>query len=230
MPNSDSNPDTRHNRRDVSDRCRIVLFVPAAETIADAFMDALCGGDIASVVLLKGAMSDGAFLRHVTALTGPAQEAGAAVIIEGDSQTMGRAGADGLFIAADRAEVADAVARFSPKRIVGCGNIKNRHQAMEAGEAGADFLFIGKTDGDIRPEAHPRNLKLGGWCADVMQISVIAMGGSEVDSVIEVAQSGVEFVGLSRAVFEHPGGPGEAVRQANAALDAHAPRFEDDED
>lgn len=213
----------------VEGRCRIVLFVPASESSVEGVKAALSGGDIASVILLKGAMSEGAFLGHATVMTAVVQAAGAAFIVEADSQAMGRAGADGLFLSTDRSAVADAVARFSPKRIVGCGNIKNRHQAMEAGEAGADFVFIGKTDGDIRPEAHPKNLKLGGWCAEVMQISVIAMGGNDVESVIEVAQSGVEFVGLSRAVFDHKDGPGEAVRQANALLDAHAPRFEDDE-
>jgi thiamine-phosphate pyrophosphorylase len=38
--------------------------------------------------------------------------------------------------------------------------------------------------------------------------------------VVVAAEAGLEFVALSRAVWEHPGGPGAAVAEASALLAA----------
>ena len=212
----------------IEDRCRLVLIVPPMEGMAAQVEEAISGGDVASIILVKGELSETAYADHVEAITPPAQAGGAAVLIEEDSQVMGRAGADGIFVRAGIEALKDTIARFSPKRIVGYGSIKTRHNAMEAAECQPDFLFLGKTDGDIRPEAHSKNLKLGEWCGEVMQTSVVVMGGSAIESVVEVSQTGVDFVALSRAVFEHGEGPRAAVEAANALLDDHAPRFEED--
>lgn len=212
----------------VEDRCRLVLIVPATNGAKKLLAEALSGGDVASVLLPKGQLSEAEYAEHVASVTPVAQSADAAVIIVEDSQAMGRAGADGLYVDKNLEDLKETIARFSPKRIVGYGGIKTRHNAMEAAECQPDFLFLGKMDGDIRSEAHPKNLKLGEWCAEVMQTSVIVMGGSAVESVVEVAQTGAEFVALSLAVFDNPDGPGAAVKAANELLDLHAPRFEDD--
>jgi thiamine-phosphate pyrophosphorylase len=211
------------------DRCRLVLIIPSTPDASNLTSDALSGGDVASIIIPMGAMELGEYQDHVESITLIAQEKDVAVIIECDSQVMGRSGADGMFIPSGLEALKDAVARFSPKRLVGYGGIKTRHQTMEAAEFNPDFLFFGKVDGDIRPEAHPKNMKLGSWCAQVMRISAIVMGGSKLESVVEVAQSGAEFVALSLGVFSFPEGAGAAVAKANELLDAHAPKFSDDE-
>ncbi|MGB7287186.1 MAG: thiamine phosphate synthase [Salaquimonas sp.] len=208
-------------------RCRLILVVPPLDTAADSLREALSGGDVASVILPIGEMESSGFQNHVETLTAIAHEKDIAVLVETDSQAMGRAGADGLFIPAGLEALNDAIARFSPKRLVGYGGIKSRHNAMEAGETKPDFLFFGRLDGDIKPEAHHKNMKLGEWCSEVMQISAIVMGGSAIDSVVDVAESGADFVALSLAIFSHMEGPKDAVQKVNALLDAKAPRFED---
>jgi thiamine-phosphate pyrophosphorylase len=218
-----------NEKQNVEDRCRLVLIVPSIENAAAMLATALEGGDVASILLPRLDMAEAVYAAHVEALTPIGQSCGAAVIVEEDSQAMGRAGADGLFVAGGIDALKDAIARFSPKRIVGFGGVKTRHSAMEAAECRPDFLFFGKPDGDIRPEAHSKNLKLGEWAGEVMQTSVIVMGGSSVESVIDVAQTGVEFVALSLAVFGGPDAPQDAVREANDLLDRHAPRFEDED-
>jgi thiamine-phosphate pyrophosphorylase len=60
----------------------------------------------------------------------------------------------------------------------------------------------------------------------MVQIPCIVMGGSDIASVVDVATTGAEFVALSAAIFADGVDPREAVAQANALLDAHAPRFE----
>ncbi len=211
------------------DRCRLVLIVPAVENAEQLFAAALEGGDVASAILPVGEMDTAQYQRHCEQLVEVAHGHDCAVLVDGDSQTMGRADADGIFVSSGLETLNETIARFSPKRLVGYGGVKTRHNAMEAAEQKPDFLFLGRLDGDIRPEAHKKNMTLGSWCAEVMQISVVVMGGSSLESVVEVAECGADFVALSLAVFSHVDGPESAVAKANALLDTHAPRFADED-
>ncbi|KAG1702855.1 Thiamine-phosphate synthase [Nymphon striatum] len=157
------------------------------------------------------------------------QEADCAVLIADDTQAFGRCGADGLFVEKEKSKLEDFIARFSPQNIVGCGNIKARHNALEIGELKPDFMFFGKLGGDIKPEAHPKNIKLAEWWAELVEIPGIVMGGSALNSIIEVAKTGIDFVALEKAVFAD-GDAAKNVVEANALLDAHAPSFDEDEE
>ncbi|TGV80934.1 thiamine phosphate synthase, partial [Mesorhizobium sp. M00.F.Ca.ET.158.01.1.1] len=78
-----------------------------------------------------------------------------------------------------------------------------------------------------KPEPHPRNLSLGQWWAQMIQIPCIVEAGSDLASVETVAATGAEFVALSSAVFADGVDPKVAIGRANALLDDTAPRFED---
>lgn len=211
------------------DRCRLVLILPEGDDLAArrrVTEDALRGGDVASVILPQYGLDDQTFQKHAEALVPVIQAAGAAALIAGDTRTTGRAKADGLHITGDHAAVAEAVERFTPKLIVGGGNAADRHHALEIGEAKPDYIFFGKLDGDIKPEAHPKNVALGEWWAAMIEIPCIVMGGADPASVLTVAESGAEFVALSRAVFDVPENAAQVVAAVNALLDEKAPRFE----
>ncbi|SFB64243.1 thiamine-phosphate pyrophosphorylase [Rhizobium sp. NFR07] len=210
------------------DRCRLVLIVPNeadAERQASLLSQALSGGDVASVVLPQYELDDQAFQKRAESLVQIIQDAGAAAIIYGDSRVAGRAKADGLHMDGSPEELGEAIEKFTPKLIVGAGGASERHTALEIGELRPDYIFFGRFDGDIKPEAHPKNVALAEWWASMIEIPCIAMGGTAVESVVTVAESGAEFVALRSAVFEADGGPASAVEKANALLDEKAPRF-----
>ncbi|MBB3946076.1 thiamine-phosphate pyrophosphorylase [Rhizobium skierniewicense] len=210
------------------DRCRLVLIVPAhddADHQARTLEDALRGGDVASVIIPQYGLDDATFQKLAETLVPIVQEAGAAALVAGDSRTASRVKADGLHVNGGAEALSEAVESFSPKLIVGGGNADDRHKALEQGESNPDYMFFGKLDGDIKPEAHPKNVALGEWWASMIEIPAVVMGGSDVASVVAVAESGVEFVALRNAVFGHAGGVAQAVAEANALLDEKAPRF-----
>lgn len=216
------------NRDDeVKRRCRLVLVLPPVDGGAQILEDALSGGDVASVILAAGDLDATAYQARCEALVPVAQRHDAAALVCDDTRVMGRTGADGLFVTQPGNDLKELVARFSPNKIVGCGGARDRHRALEIGDSGPDFLFFGKLDGDIRPEPHPKNLALADWWSKLVEIPCIVMGGSAVDSVVECAASGAEFVALGLAVFSHTDGPMEAVRTANRLLDENAPIFEE---
>lgn len=210
-------------------RCRLVLVVPDvadADERAKIVADALKGGDVASVILPQYGLDDGSFQKHAEKLVPVIQDAGAAVLIAGDSRVVGRSKADGIHITGPASEIADAIDRYADKLIVGGGNAADRHTALEVGEERPDYIFFGKLDGDIKPEAHPKNLALAEWWASMIEIPCIVMGGTDPASALAVAETGAEFVALRLAVFAAPAEAPSIVAQINALLDEKAPRFE----
>jgi thiamine-phosphate pyrophosphorylase len=207
-------------------RCRIVLIAPplaSAEHICAAFE----GGDVASLILPENGMDDSAFQAFAEKIVPIAQAAGIAVIIAGDSRIAGRVRADGIHVEAGRRELAETIERLADKMTVGTGGAKTRDEALELGEERPDYMFFGRFGYDNKPEPHHRNLSLGQWWAEMIQIPCIVMAGSELASVEAVAATGAEFVALSSAVYANGLDPRAAVAAANALLDETAPRFED---
>ena len=213
----------------VESRCRLVLVAPDIADAAEAariMADAFKGGDVASVIIPQYALNDSEFQKVAEALVPVIQQAGAAALIDGDSRVAGRARADGLHISGGLEPFMEAMEKFSPKLIVGGGNAQERHRALEIGELQPDYIFFGKIDGDIKPDAHPKNLALAEWWASMIAIPCIVMGGTNPESVLAIAESGAEFAALRLAVFAEPERAAAIIQEANALLDEKAPRFE----
>jgi thiamine-phosphate pyrophosphorylase len=211
------------------DRCRLVLIVPDIADPAQrakVLRNALRGGDVASVIIPQYGLDDTLFQKHAELLVPVVQEAGAAALVVDNSRVAGRVKADGLHISGNAAALAEAVEKHTPKLIVGGGNAMDRHHALEIGEIQPDYIFFGKIDGDIKPEAHSKNVALGEWWSAMIEIPAIVMGGADPASALVVAESGAEFVALGKAVFSDPAQAAAIVTRVNAELDEKAPRFE----
>lgn len=208
-------------------RCRLVVISPSGadwKRSADQIASALGGGDVASVILWPGELGETDFQKLCETSVTVAQAAGTAAVVAGDSRIAGRCGADG-FHAHNKSELAEFVEASRQELIVGAGGLKTRHEALELGEMRPDYLFFGRFGFDNRPEPHPRNLALGQWWAELVEIPCVVMAGTTVESVQAVAATGAEFAAVSSAVFTGTVEPGEAVRRANELLDQTAPRF-----
>ncbi len=216
------------NTSQENERCRLLLVAPPladGDALAKLLSAALSGGDVASVILDGGDLDEAAFQASAQKAVSVIQENGAAAIILNDTRIAGRVGADGIHIEGKASELAEAIEKHTPKFIVGTGNLRDRHGAMEIGELQPDYVFFGKIGADNKSDAHPRNLALAEWWAEMVEIPSIAQAGNTIESVVEAAQTGADFVALGRAVFEAED-PAKAVAEANRLLDENAPRFE----
>lgn len=222
-------PDTTPPNTIPPDRCRLVLIWPDGGDRADAaarLASTLEGGDVASLIVPQYGLSDDDFQALCETLVPVAQEAGAAVMIAGDTRVAARVKADGVHVEGNVAALADIVDRFGGRMMIGAGGVKTRDDALNLGERQPDYLFFGRFGYDIKPEPHPRNLGLAEWWADMISIPCVVMGGSDVSSAVAVAATGAEFVALSEAIFAEGRDPKAEVARVNALLDADAPRFE----
>jgi thiamine-phosphate pyrophosphorylase len=209
-------------------RCRIVLIAPAGETpqaFEQRLREAIAGGDIASIILPANDMDEASFQAFAERVVPVAQAAGIAVIIAEDTRIAGRVGADGLHLDGGKAALEEAIENYQAKMTVGAGGAKTRDDALELGEARPDYIFFGRFGYDNKPEPHSRNLSLGAWWAEMIEIPCIVMAGSDIASVEAVGATGADFVALSSAIFGEGIDPRQAVSQANAILDETAPRF-----
>ncbi len=202
-------------------RARLFLITP--ETIdLPAFLPkleaALAGGDVASLLITR--VDD--YQSVAEAIVPVAQDKGVAVLVVDDSRVMGRSKADGLHVTGGLPALQDAIETLQPKSIVGAAAIKTRHEAMAAGEAGADYVFFGMLDKPEDAEAHRKTLDLGGWWADLFEPPCVLLAGTSDASVEACAATGADFVAVRHAVWDDPAGPGAAVARINAVLDAVA--------
>ena len=214
---------------DVETRCRLVLILPEGEDLsarAAMLEGALKGGDVASVILPQYGLDDGQFQKHAEKLVSIVQAAGAAALVAGDTRVAGRVKADGIHVTGGLEELGETVEKFTPQMIVGGGNATDRHKALEIGDVQPDYIFFGKIGGDIKPEAHPKNVALAEWWASMVEIPCIVLGGTDPQSALAVAETGAEFVALDKAVFADPEQAPHVVAAVNALLDEKAPRFE----
>ena len=199
-------------------RCRLCLTTPHdidPDELAPLVDDALAGGDVASVII--GGEGD-RLQRLAEAVVPRAQARGAAALVQNDTRIAGRARADGVHVDSGLSDLRAAVEKLRPKLIVGAGGFRTRHDAMAAGEANPDYLFFGRLDGDTGDDIFDKALELAAWWSSLFVIPAIVMGGRSIASVEAAARAGIEFVALSRAVFDDPRGPAAAVDEANRRL------------
>ncbi|UTO29435.1 thiamine phosphate synthase [Bartonella harrusi] len=155
-------------------------------------------------VILYDSEGDDVFLQKQAQLYGEdIQRTDTALLIAGDSRIAGRIKADGLHIEGDLNALENLENQKREQKIIGFGNVRNRHSAMLAGEAGVDYLLFGKLGADKKPHAHPRNVQLGQWWAEIMEIPSILQAGSDFATFDEVLNTACEFIAVEEILFSH---------------------------
>ena len=205
--------------------CRLYLITPAVLSDLDAFGErlqaALSGGDVAAVqVRLKGA-PDAEVARAVQVLKPTVQAHGAALILNDRPDLAAALDCDGVHVGQDDAGYAEARRIVGPDRIVGVTCHDSRHLAMEAAEAGADYVAFGAVFDTATKAASTRcGLEVLEVWQEAMQTPCVAIGGITAANARAVARAGADFLAVSAGVWAAPQGPAEAVRRINAEIAA----------
>ncbi|WP_353255368.1 thiamine phosphate synthase [Hyphomonas sp.] len=214
-------------------RTRLYVITPPQVPDIPAFTSVLAAaigaGDIASLQLrLKGkdGLIDAEATRAVSrAVTGLAQEAGIAVLINDSPELARELGADGVHVGWEDVPVKTARNLLGPDAIIGATARNSYHKAMQAGEDGADYVAFGAfypTQTKAQTAAAELEL-LQVWQA-AMLLPSVAIGGITVENAEPLVTAGADFIAVSSGVWAHPDGPAEAVKAFNALLDRLTPR------
>ena len=212
-------------------RARLYLITPRTIDLGSflpTLEAAFSGGDVASLLIAPEVTADAHLQRIAEELTPITQARDVAALVVDDTRAMGRAKADGLHVTGGLPALTDAVEKLQGRSIVGAGNLKTRHDAMEAAEAGADYIFFGMLDLPEEADAHRKTLDFGAWWADLFEPPCVVLAGTSMQSVEDCALTGADFVAVRGAIWDHPAGPAAAIREANAILDQVAARVGED--
>ncbi len=152
---------------------------------------------------------------EAAALAAPLQaicaEREVAFIVNDSISLAKRLGADGVHLGQDDGLVEEARERLGRDAQIGVTCHNSRHLAMEAGEAGADYVAFGAffptTTKDVKHQAELETLEL--WQL-TMEIPCVAIGGITPENCAPLVTAGADFIAVSGAVWN--GDEAEAVR------------------
>ena len=202
--------------------CQLYLISPAvlAGDFADNLAAALDGGPVAAFQLRLKDVDDDAILA-AAALLQPVCEARDVAFILNDRADLAKAcGADGVHLGQDDGSVADARALLGKDAQIGVTCHASRHLAMEAAEAGADYVAFGAFyDTTTKPSEHRPEAAILKWWTTISQLPCVAIGGITPDNAAPLVAAGADFVAVSAAVWAHPEGPGAAVAEFARAME-----------
>jgi thiamine-phosphate pyrophosphorylase len=198
--------------------CRLYLISPprvSPTDFAQVLKDALSGGDVASFQLRLKHTSDDEIARACDALRPIVQGHGAAFILNDRPDLARELGCDGIHVGQEDASYAAARAAL-PNGIVGVTCHDSRHLAMEAGEAGADYVAFGAFFPTTTKEPKTQaDIELLRWWAQMMVVPVVAIGGITIANAPALVEAGADFLAVANGVWEHAGGPAAAVAAFN---------------
>jgi thiamine-phosphate pyrophosphorylase len=207
--------------------CRLYLITPPEiadlADFAGRLEAALAAGDVAALQIRFKPAADDAVLAAVEALAPVARAHGVAVILNDRPDLARRSGCDGVHIGQSDASLAEARRVMGPDAMIGVTCHDSRELAMDAAEAGADYVAFGAffptTTKDTAHRPDPEILTI--W-QETVEVPCVAIGGITPANAGDLARAGADFVAVSSAVWGHPEGPAAAVRAFNDVLAANA--------
>jgi thiamine-phosphate pyrophosphorylase len=203
--------------------CRLYLISPPKLSPANFVIplrEALEGGDVASFQLRLKHVSDDEIRRACDTLRPIVQAHGAAFILNDRPDLAAELGCDGVHVGQQDATYAEARAAL-PNGIVGVTCHNSRHLAMDAGEAGADYVAFGAFFPTATKEAKTEaDIELLRWWSQDMVVPVVAIGGITVQNAAPLVEAGADFLAVASGVWEYAEGPEEAVRAFNTLFTA----------
>ncbi|WP_394693711.1 thiamine phosphate synthase [Hyphobacterium sp.] len=194
--------------------CQLYLITPPRleAGFEDTLAEALSAGEVAALQLRLKDHPVEEIKRLAPPLIKLAQSMGVAVILNDDPELAVALGCDGVHVGQGDVPAKAARAAIGPNRMLGVTCHNSRHLAMEAGEAGADYVAFGAfyptTTKDAPTTADPEILE---WWSDLFELPCVAIGGITVDNSKPLIEAGADFLAVSSGVWSHVDGPAAAV-------------------
>ncbi len=201
--------------------CQLYLISPLE--VGGAFPDRLARALDAGAVAAFQFRVKGVDEHEAARLAAPLQEICAqrevAFIVNDSISLAKRIKADGVHLGQDDGTVEEARQRLGREAQIGVTCHNSRHLAMEAGEAGADYVAFGAffptTTKQTEYVAEPDLLA---WWQELMEIPCVAIGGITPDNCAPLIEAGADFLAVSGAVWN--GDEAEAIRAFHRVLSA----------
>jgi len=206
----DPNFATRFERDDERPPCQLYLISPPriGADFAEQLKQALEGGPVAAFQLRLKDVDEEEIARAAGPLQRLCAEREVAFIVNDSMELAKRLGADGVHLGQGDGDPRAARALLGPSAQIGVTCHDSRHLAMEAGEAGADYVAFGAFYPTTTKEtAHRPDPSILSWWTALFELPCVAIGGITAHNAAPLVAAGADFLAVSGAVWGHESGP-----------------------
>jgi thiamine-phosphate pyrophosphorylase len=184
--------------------CKLYLISP--QDVGGAFSDRLEAAvepGIATAFQLRVKdLAEDELARLAEPLQRICAKAGVAFIVNDSMHLARRIGADGVHLGQSDGDVREARALLGPAAQIGRTCHDSRHFAMEAGEAGADYVAFGAFYPTTTKPSHYRpDPSILTWWSTLFEIPCVAIGGITPENATPLVEAGADFVAVCQAVW-----------------------------
>ena len=129
-------------------------------------------------------------------------DANVAFIVNDSMSLAKRLGADGVHLGQSDGDIREARALLGPSAQIGRTCHDSRHLAMDAGEAGADYVAFGAFYPTTTKPSHYRpSPAILSWWSAVFEIPCVAIGGITPENAKPLVDAGADFIAVCQAVW-----------------------------
>jgi thiamine-phosphate pyrophosphorylase len=199
--------------------CQLYLISPldVSGTFPDRLARALDAGPVAAFQFRVKDVAEHEAARLAEPLQRICADREVAFIVNDSIALAKRLGADGVHLGQQDGSVADARARLGKAAQIGVTCHDSRHLAMEAGEAGADYVAFGAFfPSSTKDTKHVAESELLSWWARLFELPCVAIGGITAANCGPLVAAGADFLAVSNAVWG--GDEAEGVQALVAAI------------
>ena len=200
--------------------CELYLISPpdVGGNFADRLKAALSGGPVAAFQLRVKGVEQHELARLAEPLQRICADAEVAFIVNDSVSLAKRLDADGVHLGQSDGDPREARSILGPSKQIGVTCHASRHLAMEAGEAGADYVAFGAFyDTLTKPSEHRPEPQLLSWWASLFEIPCVAIGGITPENAPPLVKAGADFIAVCNAVWGTENAA-EAVRRFDEVL------------
>jgi thiamine-phosphate pyrophosphorylase len=197
------------DRFDPQGRGDASLYLISPQEVGGDFPDrlraTLAGGGVSAFQLRAKGIDQHQLAKLAEPLQRICGDAGVAFLVNDDMGLAKRLGADGVHLGQKDGDPRDARALLGPTAQIGVTCHDSRHLAMEAGEAGADYVAFGAFfPTTTKPVNHVPEIGILGWWATLFELPCVAIGGITPANGRGLVEAGADFLAVCGAVWNAP--------------------------
>ena len=184
--------------------CQLYLISPLDVTGAfpDRLARALDAGTVAAFQFRVKDVNEHEAARLAEPLQAICAAREVAFIVNDSISLAKRIGADGVHLGQGDGAVADARAALGRDAQIGVTCHASRDLAMEAGEAGADYVAFGAFfPSATKAVQHVAELSVLSWWQGLMELPCVAIGGITPQNAAPLVAAGADFLAVSHAIW-----------------------------
>jgi thiamine-phosphate pyrophosphorylase len=204
-------------------RTSLYLISPPAVDLnlfAGELAAALEGGEVGAFQLRLKDTPDDEILAAAARLMPLCHAHDVAFILNDRPDLAQRAGADGVHVGDEDAPYAEARQIMGAEATVGVTCRNSIPMAMDAAEAGADYVAFGAFFPSPTKEATVQaEIDLLAWWAKIMLVPCVAIGGITTENCRPLVVAGADFLAVASGVWGFDAGPAAAVAAFNRVFD-----------